>query len=62
MDRIRLPLEAGPAAEGNLTTDEEGTFEVPLVDIPGTTLGLIVRVPAAVGVLPGFAAFEIPAR
>jgi len=60
--RIRLPLEAGPAAEGTLTTDEDGAFEFPLVDTPGTTLRLVIQVPAEGGVLPGFAAFEIPAR
>jgi hypothetical protein len=45
-----------------LISDEEGAFEIPLLDIAGTTLRLIVRVPAAGGVLPGLAAFEIPAR
>jgi hypothetical protein len=62
VDRIRLPLEAGPASAGTLTTDAEGAFEVPLVDIPGTTLRLGIQVPAQGGVLPGFATFEIPAR
>lgn len=62
VERIRLPLEAGPAAEGNLTTDERGAFEVPLIDISGTTLRLVIQVPAQGGVLPGFATFEIPAR
>ena len=62
VDRIRLPLEAGPAAAGTLTTDENGAFEVPLLDISGMTLRLVIRLSAAGNVLPGFAEFEIPAR
>ena len=62
LERIRLPLDAGPASAGTLTTDAEGAFEVPLLVISGTTLSLIIQVPAQVEVLPGFATFDLPAR
>ncbi|MGH2621001.1 MAG: hypothetical protein ACRDHG_10595, partial [Anaerolineales bacterium] len=60
--RIRLPLEAGAAAEGNVTSDAAGAFEIPLDYIPDTSLMLAIRVPAADAILPGFATFEIPAH